>query len=67
MCIANPPVHIVEHGKPGQVNPDVMATQMRFDPLGLLNSGTLRGWEQREPIMADAASGKLSLPTLPSV
>jgi FAD/FMN-containing dehydrogenase len=63
--IANPHVYIVEDGKQGQVNPDVVATKMRFDPLGLLNPGKLRGWEQREQIMADAASGKVSLTTLP--
>ncbi|MGA1288788.1 MAG: FAD-binding oxidoreductase, partial [Rubrivivax sp.] len=42
--IANPHVYIVEDGKQGQVNPDVVATKMRFDPLGLLNPGKLRGW-----------------------
>ena len=64
--IANPHVYIVEDGKQGQVNPDVVATKMRFDPAGLLNPGKLRGWEMREQIMADAASGKVSLATLPS-
>ena len=63
--IANPHVYIVEDGKQGQVNPDVVATKMRFDPAGLLNPGKLRGWEQREQIMADAAAGKVSLATLP--
>jgi FAD/FMN-containing dehydrogenase len=63
--IANPHVYIVEDGKQGQVNPDVVATKMRFDPLGLLNPGKLRGWAQRDQIMADAASGKVSLTTLP--
>ncbi len=63
--IANPHVYIVEDGKQGQVNPDVVATKIRFDPLGLLNPGKLRGWEQRDQIMADAASGKVSLTTLP--
>ena len=63
--IANPHVYIVEDGKQGQVNPDVVATKLRFDPLGLLNPGKLRGWEQRDSILADAASGKLSLTTLP--
>jgi hypothetical protein len=63
--IANPHVYIVEDGKQGQVNPDVVATKMRFDPLGLLNPGKLRGWEQRDSIMADAAAGKVSLTTLP--
>ena len=64
--IANPHVYIVEDGKQGQVNPDVVATKMRFDPAGLLNPGKLRGWEQREQIMADVAAGKVSLATLPS-
>jgi hypothetical protein len=45
--IANPHVYIVEDGKQGQVNPDVVATKMRFDPLGLLNPGKLRGWLER--------------------
>jgi FAD/FMN-containing dehydrogenase len=63
--IANPHVYIVEDGKQGQVNPDVVATKMRFDPLGLLNPGKLRGWEQRESIMADVAAGRVSLTTLP--
>lgn len=64
--IANPHVYIVEDGKQGQVNPDVVATKKRFDPLGLLNPGKLRGWEQRDQIMADAAAGRLALSTLPS-
>ncbi len=63
--IANPHVYIVEDGKQGQVNPDIVAAKMRFDPMGLLNPGKLRGWEQRERIMADAAAGKVSLATLP--
>jgi FAD/FMN-containing dehydrogenase len=63
--IANPHVYIVEDGKQGQVNPDVVATKMRFDPMGLLNPGKLRGWAQREQIMADAAAGRVSLATLP--
>ncbi|MBN8491199.1 MAG: FAD-binding oxidoreductase [Burkholderiales bacterium] len=63
--IANPHVYMVEDGKQGQVNPDVVATKMRFDPMGLLNPGKLRGWAQRDQIMADAASGKVSLTTLP--
>jgi FAD/FMN-containing dehydrogenase len=64
--IANPHVYIVEDGKQGQVNPDVVATKLRFDPAGLLNPGKLRGWEQREQIMADAAAGRVMLSTLPS-
>ncbi len=64
--IANPHVYIVEDGKQGQVNPDVVAAKVRMDPLGLLNPGKLRGWAQREQIMADAAAGRVSLATLPS-
>lgn len=63
--IANPHVYMVEDGKQGQINADVVATKLRFDPLGLLNPGKLRGWEVREQIMADAAAGKLALSTLP--
>jgi FAD/FMN-containing dehydrogenase len=63
--IANPHVYMVEDGKQGEVNPDVVATKMRFDPAGLLNPGKLRGWEQREQIMADVAAGRVSLATLP--
>ena len=64
--IANPHVYIVEDGKQGQINADVVATKLRFDPAGLLNPGKLRGWEQREQVMADAAAGRISLSTLPS-
>jgi len=63
--IANPHVWRVEDGKQGQINADVVATKMRFDPAGLLNPGKLRGWEQREAVMADAAAGRISLSTLP--
>ncbi len=63
--IANPHVFMVEDGKQGQVNPDVVATKMRFDPLGLLNPGKLRGWAQRDSIMADVEAGRVSLATLP--
>jgi FAD/FMN-containing dehydrogenase len=63
--IANPHVYIVEDGKQGQVNPDVVASKLRFDPAGLLNPGKLRGWEQREQILAGAAVGRASLATLP--
>ena len=50
----------------GQVNPDVVATKMRFDPLGLLkkNLSKLRGWDLHEQIMADVAAGKVALATL---
>lgn len=63
--IANPHVWRVEDGKQGQVNPDVVAAKLRLDPQGLLNPGKLRGWEQRDTLMADAAAGRLSLSTLP--
>ena len=63
--IANPHVWVVEDGKQGQVNPDVVATKLRFDPQGLLNPGKLRGWAERERIMADAAAGRVGLATLP--
>lgn len=64
--IANPHVWRVEDGKQGQVNPDVVATKMRFDPAGLLNPGKLRGWDEREAVMADVAAGRVRLGTLPS-
>ncbi len=43
----------------------MVATKMRFDQAGLLNPGKLRGWAQREQIMADMAAGRVSLATLP--
>jgi FAD/FMN-containing dehydrogenase len=63
--IANPHVYLVEDGKQGQINPDVVATKMRFDPAGLLNPGKLKGWAVRDQVMADVAAGKVSLATLP--
>ena len=63
--IANPHVYVVEDGKQGTINPDVVATKMRFDPAGLLNPGKLRGWELREQVMAEVAAGRVSLATLP--
>jgi FAD/FMN-containing dehydrogenase len=62
--IANPHVWRVEDGKQGQVNPDIVSTKLRLDPAGLLNPGKLKGWAQREQIMADAAAGRLQLPGL---
>ncbi len=38
---------------------------MRFDPACLLNPGKLRGWDQREQIMADVAAGKAVLAAQP--
>jgi FAD/FMN-containing dehydrogenase len=63
--IANPHVYRVEDGKQGQINPDVVATKMQFDPLGLLNPGKLKGWWVRDALMADVRVGKVSLATLP--
>ena len=63
--INNPHVYVVEDGKQGQVNPDVVASKLRFDPQGLLNPGKLRGWGERERIMADAAAGRIALTPLP--
>ena len=37
---------------------------MRFDPLGLLNPGKLRGPDLREQIIADLAAGSVALATL---
>jgi hypothetical protein len=64
--IANPHVYHVEDGKQGVVNPDVVMTKMRFDPMGLLNPGKLRGWEMRDQIAADAKAGKINVSTLPN-
>ncbi len=63
--IANPHVFHVEDGKQGVVNPDVVMTKMRFDPMGLLNPGKLRGWEMRDQIAADVKAGKVNVSTLP--
>ncbi len=63
--IANPHVYRVEDGKQGQINPDVVATKLQFDPQGLLNPGKLKGWWVRDALMADVRAGKVSLATLP--
>ena len=63
--INNPHVCVVEDGKQGQINPDVVASKLRYDPQGLLNPGKLRGWGERERIMADAAAGRIALTALP--
>jgi len=64
--IANPHVYIVEDGKQGQVNPDVVAMKARLDPQGLLNPGKLRGWEQRAQVLAGRSQRSTGLSTLPS-
>ncbi|MGL5004899.1 MAG: FAD-binding oxidoreductase, partial [Casimicrobium sp.] len=63
--IANPHVYHVEDGKQGQINPDIVMTKMRFDPMGLVNPGKLRGWEVRDQIVADVKAGKVNVSTLP--
>jgi len=50
VSIANPHVFIVEDGKQGRINPDVVAMKQRLDPLGLLNPGKLRGWDVRDQL-----------------
>ncbi|MFA6262553.1 MAG: FAD-binding oxidoreductase [Bacteroidia bacterium] len=62
VLIANPHVYIVEDGKQGQINPDVVAMKARLDPAGLLNPGKLRGWAQR----GQGGGGAAPLTTLPS-
>lgn len=42
--INNPHVYIVEDGKQNNLDPAVITTKQRFDPLGLLNPGKLRSW-----------------------
>ncbi len=63
--IANPHVYHVEDGKQGQINPDIVMTKMRFDPMGLVNPGKLRGWDVRDQIVADVKAGKVNVSTLP--
>jgi FAD/FMN-containing dehydrogenase len=67
--IANPHVFRVEDGKQGEINPSIVATKARFDPQGLLNPGKLKGWAQKDAILAqmaaDEAAGKPNLVTLP--
>ena len=63
--IANPHVYIVEDGKQGQVNPDVVAMKRRFDPAGLLNPGKLRGWDERDRLHTPGAAAADALTTLP--
>ncbi len=44
--INNPHVYVVEDGKQHNLDPQVLEFKRRFDPLGLLNPGKLRVWEQ---------------------
>jgi FAD/FMN-containing dehydrogenase len=62
--IANPHVYIVEDGKQGRVNPEIVAMKQRFDPLGLLNPGKLRGWAMRDQL-ALPGTARPALDTLP--
>ena len=64
VSIANPHAFIVEDGKQGRINPDVVAMKQRLDPLGLLNPGKLRGWAVREQL-AQPGHARPELATLP--
>lgn len=44
--INNPHVYVVEDGKQNNLDPKVLEFKQRFDPMGLLNPGKLRVWEQ---------------------
>ena len=44
VAINNPHVYILEDGKQGALNPEVVETKRRFDPQGLLNPGKMRSW-----------------------
>jgi FAD/FMN-containing dehydrogenase len=44
--INNPHVYVVEDGKQNNLDPKVLQFKQRFDPLGLLNPGKLRVWDQ---------------------
>ena len=44
--INNPHVYVVEDGKQNSLDPKVLEFKKRFDPLGLLNPGKLRIWDQ---------------------
>jgi FAD/FMN-containing dehydrogenase len=43
--VMNPHVYEVEEGNSKQIDPKQVAAKVRFDPLGLLNPGKLRGWK----------------------
>jgi hypothetical protein len=42
--VMNPHVYEVEEGNSRQIDPKQIAAKQRFDPMGLLNPGKLRGW-----------------------
>lgn len=42
--VMNPHVYEVEEGNSRQIEPKQVAAKERFDPMGLLNPGKLRGW-----------------------
>ncbi|MGL4233835.1 MAG: FAD-binding oxidoreductase [Casimicrobium sp.] len=44
--VMNPHVYEVEEGNSKQIDPKQVAAKRRFDPLGLLNPGKLRGWNE---------------------
>jgi hypothetical protein len=45
--VMNPHVYEVEEGNSRQIDPKQVAAKLRFDLLGLLNPGKLRGWPHR--------------------
>ncbi|TAG00143.1 MAG: FAD-binding oxidoreductase [Betaproteobacteria bacterium] len=45
--VMNPHVFEVEEGNSRQIDPKQVAAKLRFDPLGLLNPGKLKGWDTR--------------------
>ena len=66
VAINNPHVFIVEDGKQGALDPAVLATKTRFDPLGLLNPGKLRDWVLPAQ-QAEADSSPRESPALPDL
>ncbi len=42
--INNPHVYVLEDGKQGELDPAIVETKRRFDPMGLLNPGKMRSW-----------------------
>jgi FAD binding domain len=44
--VMNPHVYEVEEGNSKQIDPKQVSAKQRFDPMGLLNPGKLRGWTQ---------------------